>query len=230
MIPGESEKIISAYYSFLNNKAFPCVGAKAAMASENIKCMVADHMACPKDDHAILQFLYKFVDDYRLSPGNFHSVAILFAEPLVLNEDMFDRLLWTRLQSLADLDGVNYNYDKRVSDQPSSVNFSFSLKEEAFYIIGLHSASSRKSRQFSYPALIFNPHAQFEELKTTNRYNKMKATVRKRDIALSGTVNPMLDDFGKTSEVLQYSGRVYIDKWKCPLNINHGKSDSNSSS
>jgi len=162
MIPIDPKEIIGEYYSFLNNKSFPCIGAKAALRRHNIKCIVAGHMACPKDDPAILQFLYNFVDEYRLSRGNFNSAAILFTEPLLLNEEVFDKLLWQRLQNLSDMDALNYNYDKRVSIQPSSAHFSFSLKEEAFYIIGLHPASSRKARQFSYPALIFNPHSQFD--------------------------------------------------------------------
>jgi FPC/CPF motif-containing protein YcgG len=230
MIENESEIIIKEYLAFLNNKAFPCVGARAALARQQIKCMVADHMACPKDDLAILQFLYDFVDDYRKSKKTFHSATIIFKDPGLLNEEMFDELMWGRLQALADLDERNYCYDKRVNADPSSVNFSFSLKEEAFFIIGLHPASSRQARQFKYPTLAFNPHAQFEKLKETNSYEMIKNVVRKRDIAYSGSVNPMLQDFGKSSEAFQYSGRNYSDQWQCPLNITHAKIKHNSPS
>ena len=170
---------------------------------------------------AILQFLYDFVDDYRNSKEFYHSAAIIFKGPEFINEEMFDELLWQRLQALADLDAENYSFDKRVNNAPSSPNFSFSIKEEAFYIIGLHANSSRQSRKFRYPTLVFNPHAQFEELRETSKYEIMKNVVRKRDIAYSGSVNPMLEDFGKSSEVYQYSGRKYDDTWQCPLKINH---------
>jgi len=219
----ESEVIIEKFLSFLSDKAFPCVGARAAAAKGNIRCMTAGHMGCPKDDWAILHFLYDFIDDYRHSPDIFHSAAILFDAPLISPEEMFDTLLWQRLQSLADLDAENYRYDERVDADPSSPQFSFSLKEEAFFVIGLHPASSREPRRFDYPVLTFNPHAQFEKLRETDGYDHMKAVIRKRDIRYSGSVNPMLDDFGNSSEVYQYSGRIYDERWQCPLKINHGK-------
>ncbi len=219
--PTDKQKIIKQYLSFIDAKEFPCIAAKAAMAKQNIKCFVADNMACPKDDAAILQFLYHFVEDYRNSNEFYHSAVIIFSNPQILNEEMFDGLLWQRLQALEILDAKNYTYDNRVEADPASGNFSFSIKEEAFYIIGLHPASSRQARQFNYPALVFNPHLQFEQLKENAKYEMMKNTVRKRDVALSGSVNPMLQDFGKSSEAFQYSGRKYDESWKCPLKINH---------
>jgi FPC/CPF motif-containing protein YcgG len=219
------QAIIRQYLNLLNNKDFPCIIAKAALANQHVRCMIADHMASPEDDPAILAFLYNFVDEYRKSDDRFYSAIIIFQEPTMLTETSFDELLWKRLQALADLDALDYRYDKRVSADPSSESFSFSIKEEAFYVIGLHPFSSRRARQFDYPALVFNPHAQFEKLRETNKYQILKDVVRKRDIAYSGSVNPMLEDFGKTSEVFQYSGRVYNDQWKCPLNLRHGKNE-----
>jgi FPC/CPF motif-containing protein YcgG len=215
------DQIINEYLAYLKAKQFPCIGAKATLAREQIKCLAADNMACPKDDNAILKFLYAFTDDYRRANNFYHSAAIIFKGPVLLEEKMFDELLWQRLQALANLDAENYGYDKRVDSNPSSVNFSFSLKEEAFYIIGLHAASTRRARQFRYPTLVFNPHAQFEYLRQTKKYEPMKNIIRKRDVAYSGSVNPMVEDFGKSSEVYQYSGQQYDDSWQCPLKINH---------
>lgn len=239
----ESTSMISEYLSFLNDKAYPCVGAKAALARGQIKCMVAGHMACPKDDGAILQFLYDFVDSYRegirhrdrhgdrhgATDGLFHSAAVLFTGPEGAGEGLFEGLLWQRLQALADLDAGQYSFDPRVDSDPSAPDFSFSLKEEAFFIIGLHPASSRASRRFKYPVLAFNPHAQFQLLRENDQYESMKTVVRKRDIAYSGSVNPMLEDFGNSSEAAQYSGRQYDSDWQCPLKINHVQSNHNTS-
>ncbi len=217
----KNEDIIHEFELFINNKAFPCVAAKAAFERQQIKCMVAGHMACPKDDGDILKFLYDFVDIYRNSPVIFHSASIIFQGTELYSEEMFDKLLWQRLQSLSDLDAKNNGYDKRVDIDPNSSNFSFSIKEEAFFVIGLNPLSSRHARQFKYPALVFNPHAQFEQLRELNRYGKMKDIVRKRDMAYSGSVNPMLEDFGTSSEVYQYSGMKYDKTWECPLKISH---------
>lgn len=221
MINDQDQCVIDELTSFLQTKEFPCVAARAAIEKQQVKCFMADHMACPKDDEKILQFIYDFVDGYRASEEFFHSVCIIFKEPVSMNETMFDAFLWQRLQALVNLDATHYGHDRRVHADPSSPDYSFSLKEEAFFIIGLHPASSRAARRFKYPALAFNPHAQFEHLRTTNRYGNMKNIVRKRDMAFSGSVNPMLEDFGESSEVYQYSGQVYDKQWSCPLKTNY---------
>lgn len=230
MINNTNQSIIEDYHDYINAKDFPCVAARAAFSKQQVKCIVAEHMACPKDDSDILYFLYDFVDSYRNSTNLFHSASIIFKGPEIINEDMFECLLWQRLQSLADLDALNYKHDKRVDQNPSLPNFSFSIKEEAFFIIGLHPSSRRLARRFKYPTLVFNPHAQFEDLRATRNYDKMKNIVRKRDIAFSGSVNPMLEDFGSSSEVYQYSGKIYDATWKCPLKFNHESIGNNSPS
>lgn len=212
--------VFNEYYNFLSNKAFPCVAAKDAMAKGNIKLFVADNIGCPKDDKAILDFMYSFTAFYRKSIKGFYSAAIIFKQPEILNEEMFDALLWQRLAALRSLDALQYQHDSRVAANPTDSNFSFSMMEEAFFIVGLNPMSSRPARRFKYATLVFNPHAQFEAMKKDARYEKMKTIVRKRDVSFSGSVNPMLTDFGEASEVYQYSGKNYDSQWKCPLPFN----------
>src|SRR5688572_15159458 len=128
--------IIDEYLAFIEKADFPCIGAKTALTKGQLKCMVADHMACPKDDESILQFLGEFLNDYRNSIKLFHSAAVIFKTPVTHSEEMFDGLLWQRLQALANLDAMRYQYDKRVESDPGSAHFSFSLCEEAFFIVG----------------------------------------------------------------------------------------------
>lgn len=205
------------YIGFLNQQKFPCIAARAAVAKKHIQSMVAYHMECPAQDEAILNFMYRFVDRYRASTQPYHSAAIIFQQPSDITEEKFDELMWLRLKSLSVHDKKEYVHDPRVDEDPSSPKFSFSLKEEAFFIIGLHPGSKRKARRFKYPTLVFNPHAEFERLRKLNRYDKMKEAVRKRDLEYSGSVNPMLKDFGEVSEIHQYSGVRHDERWKCPL-------------
>lgn len=186
-------------------------------------------MGCPADDPDTLRFLYSFIDQYRIAKDIYHSATVIFRGPDDMDEEKFDVFLWQRLQSLANIDAEKYLYDKRVSADPDSHHFSFSLMGEAFFIIGLHPKSSRLTRQFEYPALVFNPHEQFEILRERNHYESMKEIVRKRDLEFSGSINPMLDDFGSSSEVLQYSGRRYDKNWKCPLQLTHANIKYNTS-
>ncbi|UOE36313.1 YqcI/YcgG family protein [Hymenobacter monticola] len=193
------------------------------MTWQQLHCLVVDHMACPKDDAAILDFLYEFVDTYRQSEKLYHSAAIIFRGPTAPSEAMFEELFWQRLQSLANLDAQRYGYDPRVVADPASSDFSFSLKEEAFFVVGLHPGSSRAARQFGHPTLVFNAHAQFEQIRANGRYDGLRDTIRKRDVAYSGSVNPMLQNFGEASEVYQYTGKVYDDAWKCPFLSPHAQ-------
>ncbi len=221
MLPTQQQQIKKAYFDFINDKSFPCIGAKAAMAKSQAHCMVAGNMACPADDESILNFLYDFTDYYRNAGNLFHSAAIIFEGPEEMSEAIFETLLWQRLQSISNLDAAHFRYDSRVSADTASADFSFSLKEEAFFILGLHPFSSRPSRRFAYPTLVFNPHAQFEEMKETNKYDMMKQVVRKKDLIFSGSVNPMLNDHGNSPETYQYSGKHYDSPLQCPLKINH---------
>ncbi|HTE24883.1 guanitoxin biosynthesis heme-dependent pre-guanitoxin N-hydroxylase GntA [Flavitalea sp.] len=210
-----------AFIDHINNSLFPCIAARSAVKAGKIAIYESPHLACPIDDQSILQFLYDFVDSYRENDDHFTSAAVLFHGPCKISEDEFESLLWRKLQALHDLDCQNYQYDKRVESNPDSKNFSFSLKEEAFFIIGLHPGSSRHARNFKYPAIVFNPHQQFEKLRADNRFEKMKMVIRKRDVDITGSINPMLSDFGERSETFQYSGKVYDAGWTCPLKINH---------
>lgn len=213
----DNQTIIKEYKGFLRARDFPCIGAKAAASKNHVRCFVASDMASPDDDERMLRFIYQFVDSYRKSIDTFHSAAIIFKKPLPITEEEFEDMFWLRLNSLIAFDRNNYNHDRRVDANPQSSMFSFSLKEEAFFIIGLHPSSSRKARRFAYPAIVFNPHEEFERLKRTGKYEPMKKTVRRRDELYSGSVNPMLTDFGEAPEVIQYSGKQYDSTWKCPL-------------
>lgn len=217
--------IIQAFRDFISDEAYPCVAARAATSRGHIPCFVAGHMACPTDDEHILQFLYDFIPVYRSATRRMHSAAVIFRAPEDTTSMTFEEMLWSRLQALSSLDAKRYAYDPRVSQDPTSADFSFSVGEEAFFVIGLHPGSERTARRFAYPAIVFNPHAQFEEMRKAKQYEKMKDIVRKRDILYSGSVNPMLRDFGKESEVYQYSGRRYDNDWTCPLKTSHARPD-----
>jgi len=218
---GRLSTIERAYFDFLNDREFPCIGAKAALANDTVDYHVAHHLGLPDDDREILQFLYVFVDYLRSRKTLFSSAVVLFEKPSIDKEEIFENLFWQRLQALADLDAQHYSYDRRVSNDSTSVHFSFSLKEEAFYVIGLHPASSRKARRFGFPAMVFNPHNQFVALRERGKYEPMRSVVRKRDVHYSGSVNPMLADFGESSEAFQYSGQQYDKNWKCPFRSKH---------
>ncbi len=98
-----------------------------------------------------------------------------------------------------------------------SPHFSLSFGGEAFFAVGLHPNASREARRFRAPAIVFNLHAQFEQLRADGLYEKLRRTILERDEALQGSTNPMLARHGQVSEARQYSGRAVGGDWNCPF-------------
>jgi len=129
-----------------------------------------------------------------------------------MNERTFERSLWKRLHCLHDIDAQNgEGWDNRTTSDSASTHFSFSIAGESFFVIGLHPNVSRPSRRFSRPTLVFNSIEQFSRLREYERYGVMQKVIRKRDAALAGSIDPLLDDYGRFSEARQYSGRKVKD-------------------
>ena len=90
VVKDNNENIIDAFIESISDKNFPCIGAKAALAKDQVQCMVAGNMACPAHDKCILDYLYSFIDSYRLTGDNFHSAVILFNGPQNITEENLD--------------------------------------------------------------------------------------------------------------------------------------------
>ena len=45
----------------------------------------------------------------------------------------------------------------------------------------------------------------------------MRERILERDMAISGSPNPMLARHGESSEARQYSGRAVTSDWTCPF-------------
>jgi FPC/CPF motif-containing protein YcgG len=197
---------------------FPCVGAKSALARGTLKTLVCHSLASGWDDVRIHRELMEWAEAYKCDPTGLRSLAVVFAGPLDLNESAFEELMWERIQSFADKDHwLGQRYDHRVSPDPSDSHFSLSFGGEAFFVVGLHPNASRPARRFPRPTLVFNLHAQFEQLREEGRYERMREKILERDEQLAGSINPMLARHGEASEARQYSGRAVDGDWSCPF-------------
>lgn len=212
------DPLAAKFRQFVKSPGFPCVGAKSALTKGQLQFAVARDLTSPSDDARLYRSLLEFVSHYRATKALFQSFVVIFRASTMLSERAFERHLWQRLQSLTDLDAAfGHPPDHRVSSDPRSPHFSLSFGGEAFFAVGLHPNASRPARRFSYPTIVLNPHDQFEELRRQNVYGKMRKHILEKEIALSGSVNPMLREFGEASEAPQYSGRIVDDGWKCPF-------------
>lgn len=214
------------FQSFVRDPEFPCVGAKSALAKQQMRFVVGRDIRSAWDDLRILPGLLDLAQSYRAEPTLFQSFVVLFEEDAGLDEAGFEANLWARLQSLTDKDEwLGQDPDPRVSIAPDDPHFSLSFGGEGFFVVGLHPRASRPARRFERPALVFNLHDQFEQLRAQGRYEKLRDSIIERDVALAGEANPMLAVHGTVSEARQYSGRAVDSDWVCPFSGRRGVSD-----
>ena len=148
---------------------------------------------------------------------------MVFEGPRQIDEETFERHMWARIQSLTDKDAWHgVEHDARVEASPESPHFSLSFGGEAFFVVGLHPGASRPARRFETPVMVFNLHAQFDRLRAEGAYEKLRGSILDRDLALAGSINPMLARFGEISEARQYSGRPVEADWVCPFHRKAG--------
>jgi FPC/CPF motif-containing protein YcgG len=207
------------FHAFIADKSFPCIGAKSAVAKDQLTVLIARDIRSNWDDRHIYEATCALAFRYRENQRLFQSLAVIFESPENLDERSFEKFLWQRAVSLTNKDIWHQQApDARVSNDPNDPHFSLSFAGEAFFIVGLHPKASRPARRFEKPALVFNLHDQFERLREEGRYEKMRAAIIKRDVALAGSANPMLARHGLNSEAKQYSGRAVSENWECPFN------------
>lgn len=221
-----AQPLAARFRSFVEARAFPCVGAKSALARDGMRIVVAGSLGCPADDVVIHRALVEFAATSRRDSGPFQSLAVLFDAPDALSEIEFEAALWSRLQALSDLDAAHcLPYDQSVSPNPEDADFSLSFGGEAYFVVGLHPGASRPARRFETPAVVFNPHRQFQTLREAGRYEGLRERIIARDLAFSGSVNPMLSRHGERPEARQYSGRAVDGAWSCPFRPRSEKGD-----
>lgn len=214
--------IIERFEAHIRDRAFPCVGAKSALARGTMTFLVAGDLRCPGHDRAIFALLTDFARAFAASPRPFQSLVVLFDTPGTMDEAAFEAAMWSRLQALEEMDAAcGHTYDRRVSPDVDSPQFSLSFAGEAFFVVGMHPGASRPARRFGTPALVFNAHDQFETLRLQGRYETLRDSIIARDIATAGSVNPMLARHGERSEAIQYSGRAADEGWVCPFHRVH---------
>ncbi|MBA2353697.1 MAG: YqcI/YcgG family protein [Acidobacteria bacterium] len=207
------------FRSLTLNEHFSCVGAKAAIRQGGYRFGLFEALGSPASCAGLAKDLFSFIQDRETLHTDFQTFVASFAGPLPADELAFERLLWATLQHLHELDAAQYDWTEGVAADTADPHFSFSFAQTAFFVVGLHAASSRVTRRFAWPTLIFNPHDQFDRLRSSGRYPRMQQVIREAERTLQGSVNPMLTEFGERSEASQYSGRQVGSDWQCPFHV-----------
>jgi uncharacterized protein YcgI (DUF1989 family) len=204
-----------AFRSFVLDPHYSCVGARSAVHSDAYRLGVYTGLGSAAATVMLARDLAAFARSLAAIDAPFTTYVATF-EPLADRGELaFECALWAQLQALHDVDAIAW--DPAVRADPRDPRFAFSFAGTAFFVVGLHPDSPRVSRRFPWPALIFNPHAQFARLRASGRYERMQKVIRDKECALQGDINPALGEFGTASEARQYSGRLVPPDWTPPF-------------
>lgn len=198
-------------------EGYPCVGAKSAFNRRCYRFGLYPDLVTDAGVRGVCHDLYEFSHEFRDVGDRFVTYIAMFRGPAMSAESHFEELIWQHLQRMHDLDGQYFAWDSSVSANPADPTFSFSIGARAYFVVGLHPCASRMARTVRQPTLIFNLHEQFDRLRARGKFETMKQVIRSRDIAYQGSVNPVLNNFGESSEARQYSGRAVPEDWICPF-------------
>lgn len=206
----------AALRSFVEHDSFPCIGAKAALTRGAYVLGEYGELGDEGQAAAHAEDMAWFAGEADRIDPEFATFLAIFPNTVVLDEEHFERTVWTHLQAVHEHDRRRFAWDPGVSDDPADPDFAFSAGGRAFFVIGMHPSAEREARRFPFPALVFNLHDQFESLREQGRFERMRATIREREEELEGKPNPVVADHGTRSEAPQYAGQPHRPDWKPP--------------
>lgn len=209
--------IHDSFRALVLNPQFSCVGAKSAIQQGGYRIGCYDELASAQATAGLARDLFRFLQEQPALNGEFSTFVATFSHPVIHSEQQFEKLLWQQLQQLHEADAPLHPWDPQVSDDPDNPHFAFSFATQSFFVVGLHPVASRYTRRFAWPTLVFNLHAQFEQLRKDGRFERMQDVIRSREESLQGSINQNLSEYGSMSDARQYAGRQVDAEWRCPF-------------
>ena len=212
-----ASEVESQFREFVLDPRFPCLAGKGVVNGRGYRIGTYGVLGSRRSAARLARDLERFLEEERDESRTMRAYAAVFTATPRCNELEFEQRLWEQLVRVDAAAGAGHPWAPGTSADPDDPAFSFSVAGRALFVIGLHRDSSRLARQFRWPTLIFNPHEQFDRLRESQKFDTLKGHVREREIALQGSLNPNLADFGARSEARQYSGRHTEEEWQCPF-------------
>ena len=214
--PRRAPDLAADLAAFIGSERFPCAGARSALALDQVTVAEAGDLLSADSDRQIYQALHAFGSALDPDQMPFKTFVCGFRRGAVMDEKTFETALWGLLQRLHDR-ARSVAWASHVSSDPASPEFNISINGVPYFVIGLHPGASRAARRFCRPALVFNSHDQFEQLRADGRYQALQKVIRQRELDVNGSINPMLGTHGQRNQAPQYSGRHVGDDWTCPF-------------
>ena len=209
-----ADDLVDAMAALVGHHDYPCLGARSVFRRERATVRVYSELGSSESVDHLLQDLQEFAGVVEAGEG-FASFVAIFRGPVIVDEEHFEGLSWSQLRGLHRVD--QHAWNAGVSADPNDPHFAFSAGGTPFFVVGLHPQASRDARRAATPTLVFNLHEQFEALRESGQFPRMRDRIRQRDEHLQGSVNPMVADYGEGSEARQYSGRHVASAWQAPF-------------
>ena len=214
----DRETVVSALGALVSQPNYPCIAALKSIYKKDFQIGIYGEFGSGQSWSALRQDLLRFVELQKQSKSIYLTYFAVF-QPQTFSEESFETALWNELSNLTSTEEMLEDWADPSHADPSDKNFRFSLGGTEFFVVGLHTNSSRLARKFPYPMMIFNVFAQFEALEKLGQYESMIQTNRSRDIKFQGQVNPMVEQHGDNWEPIQFSGKSNSKEWKCPFHF-----------
>src|SRR5690606_14456261 len=164
---------LETFRDFILQENYPCIGAQASVNSNNFCMGVFDSMLDYSSAEGLAFGLYEYILRTKQKNTHFLSYIAVFKNDSFKSELDFEDSLWLLFSKLHNVNKRYFNWSPEVSSNPEDPDFSYSFGGEAFFAVGMHPESKRLARKFPYPAIAFNLHSQFEELKSKNRFGEI---------------------------------------------------------
>lgn len=213
-----AEAVAGEIQNLLSQKSYPCVAALSSFHQNEYQVGLYGRLGRGEHWQTLREDLRFFLQQQSQTNSTYLTFWAVF-EPELFDEEQFERALFQELSFLTSEDDREHDWPVEAESDPNQPSFQFCLDGREFFVVGLHTQSSRIARRFAYPTLIFNVFAQFEELERLGQYEPMVKMNRKRDKQLQGNVNPMALAHGEKWETIQFSGRANSNTWKCPFSF-----------
>ena len=217
-----ADEVAQSMERMVNSEDYPCIAAIRSFAKDEYYVGLYPSFGTGRSAGQLARDLLVYRDHHRESRSPYLSFWAVFPETGEFTEAEFETRLWHELSCAVSHEVRNGNdpmssWDPAFSPHPEDRNFCFSLGGSAFFVVGLHAGSSRVSRRFPHPTLIFNVYEQFTQLMDEGKYDPMVRINRLKDLRFQGTVNPMAEKYGVEWEAIQFSGSENPSDWKCPF-------------
>jgi len=217
-IQKKSKQISNEIKSLVSQKDYPCIAAMRSYTKDDYQVGMYGSFGTGQSWRTLRNDLLFFLKEQKKTSSIYLSFWAVF-EPQEMSEEEFEQALWNELSHLTSEEDKAFDWPQGAITDPQNPGFRFSLGGSEFFVVGLHSNSSRKARKFSRPTLIFNIFDQFDQLAKQGVYESMVNVNRKKDEKFQGNVNPMVAQHGEQWESIQFSGKENPNAWKCPFHF-----------